>query len=549
MKSAVLLLLAGACLCAQQQGSVEGIATDAVTHEPLSNVHVRLIAASFAGINGAYGAMSDRTGHFSIASIRPGTYILLPERPGYLLVQTKGEAGIPSITIKPGEQVAGYQLEMTPRAVLAGRVVDEAGDPVQGVKVQAQPAAPEGSPVVLNPAPNPSSDDRGEFRLIMPAGKYYLLATTNSQGGNERPEARTDGTSEVLYAATFYPSAVRKDRAGMVEAVAGKDVAGLEIRLARRQQGLSISGVITGIPEGQTRPWVVMQFGEKPPLPTNSRSTAAAADGKFKFESLQPGFYRIWAQYNEGKTNLVTRAMEWTLENTEISNVELALVPGFQVSGKVRVEGDTPGLGAGKHTVRLEPMLGFAIGSLQRGGGELDAEGMFRITNVGPSRYKLRVEPLAEGLYIKTVEIDGAASPADVIDLSNASKGVNASVLLGRNGVVVSGRVLDSNGERMPANLVMIYLIKEFTEILSGANSNGTAQAEPDGTYKLRAFAPGKYKLFAIDALRISGGPAVIDMLQDMFNRAEEVEFKEGEKVTRDLRVMATKEDPNAKKK
>jgi len=152
-------------------------------------------------------------------------------------------------------------------------------------------------------------------------------------------------------------------------------------------------------------------------------------------------------------------------------------------------------------------------------------------------------------MYVKTVEIDGAASPADVIDLSNASKGVNASVVLGRNGVVVSGRVLGPNGERMQANLVMIYLIKEFTEILSGANSNGTAQAESDGTYKLKAFAPGKYKLFAIDALRIANGPAVIDMLQDMFNRAEEVEFKEGEKVTKDLRVMAKKEDPNAKKK
>ena len=549
MKSAILLLLAGACLCAQQQGSIEGSATNAVTHEPLSNVHVRLIAANFAGISGAYGAISDRTGHFSIATIRPGTYILLPERSGFLHVQTKGEAGIPSITVKPGEQVTGYQLEMTPRAVLAGRVVDEAGDPVQGVRVQAMAVLPENAPVVLNPAPNPGTDDRGEFRLIMAAGKYHLQATTNSPGGGERPEVRSDGTSEAVYTTTFYPSVVRKDRAGVVEAVAGKDVGGLEIRLARQQQGLSISGVITGIPEGTTRPWVVMQFGDKPPLPTNSRSTSAAADGKFKFESLQPGFYRIWAQYNDGKTNMVTRAVEWTLENTEISNVELALVSGFQVSGKVRVDGDVPGVGAGKHTVRLEPMLGYALGNLQRSGGELDAEGLFRITGVGPGRYKVRVEPLAEGMYVKTVETDGAASPADVIDVSNASKSVTANVVLGRNGVVVSGHVLDPNGERMQANLVMIYLIKEFTEILSGANSSGTAQAEPDGTYKLKAFAPGKYKLFAIDALRIANGPAVIDMLQDMFNRAEEVEFKEGERVTKDLRVMAKKEDPNAKKK
>src|SRR6266568_2990715 len=117
MRSAVLLLLAGACLCGQQQGSIEGTATNAVTHEQLGNVHVRLVSASFAGINGAYGAMSDRAGHFSIATIRPGTYILIPERSGFLHVQSKSGAALPTITIKAGEHLTGYELEMTPRSV------------------------------------------------------------------------------------------------------------------------------------------------------------------------------------------------------------------------------------------------------------------------------------------------------------------------------------------------------------------------------------------------------------------------------------------------
>src|ERR1035441_3454876 len=130
MKGAILVLLVSACLRGQQ-GSLEGMAVHAVTREPLSHVHVRLVAASFAGITGAYGAMSDRTGHFSIATIRPGTYILAPELAGFLYVQAKG--GVPNLTIKPGQHVTGYQLEMTPRAVISGRVVDEAGDPLQSV--------------------------------------------------------------------------------------------------------------------------------------------------------------------------------------------------------------------------------------------------------------------------------------------------------------------------------------------------------------------------------------------------------------------------------
>jgi protocatechuate 3,4-dioxygenase beta subunit len=542
MKSAVLLLLAGACLCAQQQGSIEGIATNAVTHEPLSNVHVRLINASFTGINGAYGAMSDRAGRFSIATIRPGTYVLLPERAGFLHTQAKTSTAIPTITIKAGEHVTGYQLEMTPRAVLSGRVIDEAGDPVQGLRVQAVAVSPEIAPAVLAPAPNFPTDDRGEFRILGVPGKYYLQVAPNSPNGSDRPEVRSDGTSEVVYGTTFYPSSLRKDRATVVEAIAGKDVGGLEIRLARQQQGLSISGVVSGIPEGSNRPYVILWFGEKAPSVTSARNTAAAADGKFKFESLQPGFYRISAQYSDGKTTFATRSMEWTLENTDVSNVDLRLVPGLEVSGKVRMEGD-PGTPAPKGTVKLDPVLGYMMGNLQRSGGELDADGMFRIKGIGPGRYKVRVDPLPEGAYVKTLEIDGAPTPPDALDLSNYAKNVNANLVIGRNGVVISGRVLDSNGEPMQTNVVMIYLVKEFTEMLTG---NGTTQATPDGKYTLKGVAPGKYKLFAVDAFRVSGASA-IDMLKDMFNRAEEVEFKEGDKITKDLRVTA-KEDPNGKK-
>ena len=547
MRSAIILLLTGACTYAQQQGSIEGTAINALTHEPLSNVHVRLIAATFGGVNGAYGAMSDRAGHFSIATIRPGTYILLPERPGFLHVQTKGSTAIPTITIKPGQSLAGYELEMSPRAVIVGRVVDESGDPVQAVRVQAIPVSPEYSPAVLNPAPNPTTDDRGEFRIISPAGKFYLQATLNSPGvgGGERPEARSDGTTEAVYGTTFYPSSLRKDRATVVEAIAGKDVAGLEIRLARQQQGLSISGVVSAIPEGSVRPYVIMQWGEKAPNITNGRSTNVGADGKFKFESLQPGYYRILAQYNDGKTSLVSRMMEWTLENTEVSNVELPLTPGLQVSGKVRMEGDPPGSPAARRTVKLEPMLGYNMGNLQKNGGEVDADGLFRMTGIMPGRYRVRVEPLPEGAYVKTVEIDGTPTAADLIDLSNVIKSVSANITLGHNAVFISGRVLDAGGDPIQTSLVMIYLVKDFSEMLTG---NGTVQSDSNGTYTLKSVAPGKYKLFAIDALRVAGGGSALDVIRDIFNRAEEVELKEGEKITKDLKVMS-KEDPNAKKK
>ena len=148
----------------------------------------------FNGITGAYGAMSDRTGHFSIATIRPGTYILLPERAGYLHVQAKGSTGIPNITIKPGEHVTGYQLEMTPRALISGRVVDEAGDPVQGVRVQTV-AVTFGKYAGGHDAGSQSGDGRSRRVPTDGAARQVLCA---GHGKRDRPRWWTGAAGDTV---------------------------------------------------------------------------------------------------------------------------------------------------------------------------------------------------------------------------------------------------------------------------------------------------------------------------------------------------------------
>jgi protocatechuate 3,4-dioxygenase beta subunit len=548
MKGAILLLLISSCVRAQQ-GSLVGTAIHAVTREPLSNVHVRLVAMSSGGFTTAYGAMSDRTGHFSIATIRPGTYILMPERAGFLHVQAKGSAAIPNITIKPGEHQTGYQLEMTPRAVISGRVVDEAGDPVQGVQVQTMPVTPGSIPVPFMPPRYPATDERGEFRLSGPPGKYYVQATVSmGGGGEERPEKRSDGTSEAFYGTTFYPSSIRKDRATVVEAVSGKDVSGIEIRLARRQQGLGISGVVSGIPEGPSRGYVMMQFGESAQRISSGRGAGVSADGKFRFDGLQPGFYRLTAQYHDEKTHLVSRTMEWQLENSEVANVELVLLPGVELSGSLKMEGETAEVAPPKRKVRLEPAMGFSFMS-EATGGEVDGSGVFRIGNIMPGKYRVKVEPLAENAYIKSLEIDGAAVTNGIADLSQATRGASAKLTLGRNAAQISGRVLDADGEPITNNMVMIFLARDPDDI--PLTVNGPERATQDGKYTIKGVVPGKYRLFALDPFQVSGaaGPDEgLDMFKKLFERGEEVEFKEGDRITKDLKVIST-EDANAQSK
>jgi hypothetical protein len=199
-----IAILFAVCLSAQQ-ASLEGTTVDSLTGEPLSGVHVKLVTGIAGGATGSYGAVSDRAGHFAIASIRPGTYLLICERSGYLYARD-ANAGQPNLTLKPGQAFKDHRIEMTARAILAGRVVDENGDPVQGVTLEFVAIPPHMEAMGLPPAGQPQTDDRGEFRISVAPGKYYLKA---SPRGNldEGIERRNDGSHPAQYAATFYGSA------------------------------------------------------------------------------------------------------------------------------------------------------------------------------------------------------------------------------------------------------------------------------------------------------------------------------------------------------
>jgi len=241
--------------------------------------------------------------------------------------------------------------------------------------------------------------------------------------------------------------------------------------------------------------------------------------------------------------------MEWQLANSEIANVELVLAPGLELSGSMRMEGEAAGAAVPKRTVKLEPALGYFVANLGMTGGEVDRDGGFRIANIVPGKYRVKVEPLPENAYVKVLEIDGVAVTNGMADLSKVARGASAKVTIGSNGAQISGRVLDSNGERMPTNVVMIFLARDGEDI--PPIGNGTAQATPDGKYTIKAVVPGKYRLFGLDAFQISGSSSsgdAMDMIKKLFERGEEIEFKEGDRITKDLKVIPM-EDPNAKPK
>src|SRR5665213_3201383 len=132
MRTAALLLFTASLLAAQPAG-VEGVVTDAVTKQPLPGAHISMLAISMDSDGptpgDSYGAIGKSDGRFSITGMTSGMYVLKAERTGYVTKDPEPLGA--SVMLKAGEVHTGLAIEMTQRAIIAGHVFDEYGDPVQ----------------------------------------------------------------------------------------------------------------------------------------------------------------------------------------------------------------------------------------------------------------------------------------------------------------------------------------------------------------------------------------------------------------------------------
>jgi protocatechuate 3,4-dioxygenase beta subunit len=526
MKSALAVLFLCAGLGAQQ-GSIEGVTVNSLTQEPIAGVHVTLLAATNSSVTAVYGAISDRDGHFSIATIRPGMYMIQTERTGFLFDSTKAQ--VTRVAIRAGQQLTGFRVELVPHAILSGRVLDDHGDPVQGVYVMRIGADEKDQANSRMHNASLPTDDRGEFRMVILPGRYYLESTGPISGKvNEKPEQR-DGVVIAPLRPTYYPSTIVIDRATTVEAVAGKETGGLEIRLSR-QVGTSISGVIRGVPDPSIYPTVFAQWG------STSRAIRAGTDmtadraARFAMRDAEAGLYRLYA-YWPGKPPMVSAVTEIQVGDADVTNLELTLGPTAEITGIVEVEGDPPGVDRPKRTVRLEGASGFGV--MPPSDGATDGKGAFTLSGIAPARYRVRVTPLPDDGYVRNVVVDGTESPDDMLDVSAAVRSARIKVMVARDGAQITGRVLDENGDGNPLGYVLLSPVP----VPKDTTLQTTASVEPDGTYRFKSLRPGTYRILAVDPLR-HAGKSSSEMSKMLLEKGQEIELQPRAHLQRDLRPL-----------
>jgi hypothetical protein len=217
-----------------------------------------------------------------------------------------------------------------------------------------------------------------------------------------------------------------------------------------------------------------------------------------------------------------------------VTNLNLVLAPGGELTGKLEMPG-SPGTEKLSVSLELSPFGSFGEPPPS---AEADQSGAFRIANIAPGTYGVKVTPMPENGYLKSVRLDGVETPDDELDLSRVAQGSSLKIVVSRNGGQVSGRLLDKDGEPLGAMPAMVALVADPKEI----KLDRSLKMAEDGTYRFQGIRPGKYRLLAFD----EWGADVLEMVKKLAASAEEIEIKEGDRKVKDLKLVG-KEDADAK--
>ncbi len=537
----ILLLLCG-CLYAQDAGSlqsgIEGITVDAITRQPMAGVHVtmRAIAATGRPREDAetYGAISQPDGHFSITGMKPDLYVLAAQHNGYVHLPPKAPDGRydPTVALKPGEPLKEFIVEMTPHAVIAGHVLDENGDPVQFEEVTAESTQPTRS---MGGGGWAQTDERGQFRFALPPGKFYIQANANrgplfGEAASWPPEIRSDGLTPPIYGTVFYPDAASRDKATAVELAAGQDLTGVEIHLARRRS-LTISGTVTGIPAPAADTFVtvlLLSSGNSDSFNMN-RESPAAPDGKFTIPGLAAGRYRVLARLQSAEgMNLQSTPVDVQPENADVTGIRLELQRGETLSGIVEIE---DGSAKSRPTEKLMVRLQSEGRESDRGVAQVDEKGMFHLDDVFPEKLRLRIMPLPENAYVKSVKLSTTEAPDGVLDLTRGVNGAHLNITVSRNGGRIEGAVLGDDEQPLRGSLALVILTAAGDDI----GEQTIKPVQPGEKFTYSGIRPGKYRLVAVDAREFAGDR---ERLKELFLRAPEIEIHEGDRIAKDIKVL-----------
>jgi Carboxypeptidase regulatory-like domain len=508
-----LAVLLGSALAQDALFPVAGVVVDTVSGDVLKQVRVA-IAPSDSVQSELASKVTGGDGRFQF-TVHKGKYRLTAQRsrqtPQSFGSQSFGSALGVAIVVDSNQGTDNLVFRLFPPAAISGKVVDDAGEPVEHALVQLI-----GSSVVtgrkrVSTRGYVYTDDLGHFRFgPLPAAAYYLAATGKPWYSAEAPltpafpgVSQTVATADrqMAYAPVYYPNSSDPRRAAPVVLKPGEEfIANLKLNAV---PGVNISIRCDGqerVQSGADRiPGdIVAQLGahvlnRRVQFITDGIQGVESIARVLDFEgpqtniSVTPGHYkvRVFGLY-PGSPLDGSQAVDVAAADAEVT---VTLKPPATVTGTVQMEnGDA------------KPMNRMLAGLIEETTSAVHSrtvteDGGFRIPNVPPGRYRVFLAGVG-GVFAKGILEDGTLkdSLVEIGDESPQPLKVVASSGVGR----VKGFVYRA-GKSVAG--VMVAMIPE-NQTNDRIYYRGV-QTGSDGSFDFQNVPPGDYRIFAVDDVEL----------------------------------------------
>lgn len=469
-------------LFAQDKAVFEGKVIDSITAQAVPKAAIRL--SPLDGGQPVYSGRSDSGGQFRFEAIAPGDYHLEASARGHTdtgaaVVQSGRSSSV--LQFAPGQNVTGVSILLDAEAVIAGRVTCLEGEIPSGAMVTAvQPAWQNGIRIYTRAAANPV-DDRGEYRLILPAGRYYILASYTARGG-----LFTDGPGEpeLRIAPVYYPGAATVEAASPVDLRPGQQMSGIDFKLPLVKT-YHVRGVIVPYvySPGAKPLFLRRRDGDR----LNGAGTNIEKDGSFDFAGVEPGSYWLDVLPVRGLPTAPLTSID--VADRDGNGFRVAGIPQFEIHGHTRFADENAAVSPSQVNFLLQQLdwnylqfsPGFSSGS----------ERAFLLRNMQSGRYALRIA--SEGdVYLKSVSLGGHPVEGAVLDLRSGPPG-EMEIVLDTGTGEVTGAV---HWPDPVAGAPRLEAARAILVSADGSTSNTLARSEgvgADGKFHFRWVPPGRW--------------------------------------------------------
>jgi Carboxypeptidase regulatory-like domain len=531
----------GATREAAPSGAIKGRIFGA-NGRPLIRAQVQLALAESGRSLGF--ASTDEEGRYEFTHLAGGDYRLSAGKFGYLVMEYGQRRAFERGTLLALADAAVLEkidVTLPQSGVIAGRLLDENGDPVEGAMVQLfQVRFADGRRqlVPVNGVAVRTSNDLGRYRLFgIPPGEYIVCAATNLTVSRNL----TDGIPG--YAPAYAPGTPNAAEARTITIDLSQEVGGVDITFVPTATA-TISGDVmnaAGAPPQPNGTFALSASHRSGALATAPMRGSLDGEGEFRIKNVPPGEYVLQVSGRRAAEDAEAEfAAEYiTVAGRDVAGLHLRTSTGSTVTGRITFEGSGDRPRPGDVSVTTAP-VDFDRAPIDGpfGRSQTTRDWTFELRGVtGPRFIRLVREP--PGWMLKAVRVNGIDMTDVPLSFGSRAEALDdVEVVLTRQVSTLSGRLTDPHGQ--PVGGYIVAFSNDRSRWGVSSRFVRLARSSADGAFSLRGLPAGEYYVLAVDRLLEGIGEwQDPDLLESLAPSALRTTVPEGRQVVVSPRIVS----------